>query len=120
MRFIAMPFVNHVEFEVTDLKRAARFYKSVLGFKVKLLPRINYALWATTRKPSGGFSLVKRVRHGGTLAVFQVNDIDRHLMKARKFGGKIYRKKGPLPGGMGFYGAFKDPFGNIVGLWSNR
>lgn len=115
-----MPFVNHVEFEVTDLKRAAKFYKSVLGFKVKILPRINYALWTAARKPSGGLSLVKRVKHGSTLAVFQVNDIERHLLKAKKSGGKIYQKKGPLPGGMGYYAAFKDPFGNIVGLWSSH
>lgn len=115
-----MPFVNHVEFEVTNLKRAARFYGALFGLKVRILPRIKYALWTAARKPSGGFSLVKHVRHGSTLAVFQVNDVDRYLKKAKKLGGKIYQKKGPLPGNMGYYGAFKDPFGNIIGLWSSH
>jgi predicted enzyme related to lactoylglutathione lyase len=115
-----MPFVNHVEFEVTNLKRAAKFYRSLLGFKVRMLPEIKYALWTVDRNPSGGFSLVKRVRHGGTLVVFQVNDIDRYIKRAQRLGGKVYQKKGPLPGNMGYYGAFKDPFGNIVGLWSRR
>lgn len=58
---------------------------------------INYALWRADRVPSGGFSKVKRVRHGGTLAVFQVNDIDRYLKKAKKLGGRVYRKKSALP-----------------------
>ena len=115
-----MPFVNHVEFEVTNLKRAAKFYGALLGFKVRIIPRMNYALWTAARKPSGGLSLVKRVKHGGTTAVFQVNDIDRYLMKAAKLGGKIVQKKGPIGGGMGYYGALKDPFGNVTGLWSSH
>lgn len=69
---------------------------------------------------AGGFSEVKRVRHGSTLAVFQVNDIGRYLKKAKKLRGRVYQKKGALPAGMGYYGAFKDPFGNIVGLWSRH
>jgi predicted enzyme related to lactoylglutathione lyase len=98
-----MPFVNHVEFEVTDLKLAAKFYRALLGFRVRILPKINYALWRADRGPSGVFSKVKRVRRGGTLAVFQVNDIDRYLEKAKKLGGRVYRKKGALPGDMGYY-----------------
>jgi len=117
---LGMPFVNHVEFEVTNLKRAAKFYRAVLGFKIKILPGINYALWTAARRPSGGLSLVKRVKHGSTLAVFQVTDINQYLKKAVKNGGKVYQKKGALPGGMGYYGAFKDPFGNIIGLWSSH
>ncbi len=113
-----MPFVNHVELEVTNLKKASKFYSGLLGFKVHIIPKMNYALWSAARKPSGGFALVKRVRHGGTTAVFQVDDINRYLIKARKLGGKIVQKKGPIGGDMGYYGVFKDPFGNNVGLWS--
>jgi predicted enzyme related to lactoylglutathione lyase len=115
-----MPFVNHVEFEVTNLRKAAKFYSSLLGFKVQIIPRMNYALWRAARNPSGGFSLVKRVKHGSTTAVFQVDDINRYLTKAEKLGGKIVQKKGPLGGDMGYYGVFKDPFGNLVGLWSRH
>jgi predicted enzyme related to lactoylglutathione lyase len=115
-----MPFVNHVEFEVTNLKRAAKFYKSVLGFKIQVIPKMKYALWSAARKPSGGLSLVSRVRHGGTTAVFQVGNIDRYLNKAKKNGGKIVQKKGALPEGIGYYGAFRDPFGNMIGLWSGH
>ena len=66
-----MPFVNHVEFEVTDLKRAAKFYKALLGFKVLIIPRMKYALWWAGKQPGGGLASVKRrhVRHGGTTAV---------------------------------------------------
>ncbi len=117
-----MPFVNHVEFEVTNLKLAAKFYKALLGFKVQIIPRINYALWSAARKPSGGFALVKRrrVRHGSTTTLFQVNDIDRYLEKAKKLGGKIVQNKSAIGGGMGYYGAFSDPFGNVIGLWSSH
>ncbi len=115
-----MPFVNHVEFEVTNLKRAAKFYGALLGFKVQVIPKMKYALWTAAKRPSGGFSLVKRVKHGSTLVVFQVNDIDRYLKKAEKLGGNVVQKKGALPEGLGYYGTFKDPFGNLVGLWSSH
>lgn len=115
-----MPFVNHVEFEVTNLRRAAKFYKSVLGFKIQLIPQMKYAIWSAARKPGGGLSLVKKVKHGGTTAVFQVDNINRYLDKAKKNGGKIVQKKAAIGAGMGYYGVFKDPFGNHVGLWSSH
>lgn len=116
----AMPFVNHVEFDVTNLRKAIEFYSALLEFKVKVIPKMSYALWSAARKPGGGFSLVKRVRHGGTTAVFQVSDVDRYLAKAKKLGGKVVQKKSPLGGDMGYYGAFRDPFGNTIGLWSSH
>lgn len=115
-----MPYINHVEFGVTDLKRAAKFYRNLFGFKVRVMPKIGYALWASEKRPSGGFAKVKHVRHGSTTAVFQVDSIEKYQKKAKKFGGRVFRKKMPLPGGMGFYGAIKDPFGNTIGLWSRR
>lgn len=119
-QFAFMPFVNHVEFEVTNLRRAAKFYKSVLGFKIQVIPQMKYALWSAARKPGGGLSLVKKVKHGGTTAVFQVDNINRYLDKAKRNGGKIVQKKGAIGAGMGYYGVFKDPFGNLVGLWSSH
>jgi predicted enzyme related to lactoylglutathione lyase len=117
-----MPFVNHVEFEVTNLRRAAKFYKSVLGLKIRIIPEMKYALWSAARKPGGGLALVrkKRVKHGGTTAIFQVDNIERYLQKAKKAGGRIVQKKTEIPGGMGYYGTFRDPFGNIIGLWSSH
>ncbi len=115
-----MPYINHIEFEVTNLRRAAKFYRALFGFKVTVMPKIGYALWTADRSPSGGFSKVKHVRHGSTTAVFQVNNIERYQKKAKKLGGRLFRKKMPLPGGMGFYGEIKDPFGNSIGLWSSR
>ncbi len=115
-----MAYINHVEFEVTNLKRAARFYRGLFGFRVRIMPKINYALWTANRSPSGGFSKVRRVRHGSTTAVFQVDNIERYQKKAKKLGGRVFRKKMALPGGMGFYSAIKDPFGNTIGLWSRR
>src|SRR3972149_8683098 len=110
-----MPFVNHVEFEVTNLRRAAKFYKSVLGFKIQVIPRMKYALWSAARKPGGGLSLVKKVKHGGTTAVFQVDNINRYLDKAKRNGGKNGQAKGATGAGMGYYGGFKDPFWNLGG-----
>ncbi len=115
-----MPYINHVEFEVTNLKRAAKFYRTLFGFKVRIMPKIGYALWSAKRTPGGGFSKVKHVRHGGTTAVFQVDNIGLYQKKAKKLGGRVFRKRMALPGGMGFYGAIKDPFGNTLGLWSRR
>ncbi len=115
-----MAYINHIEFQVTNLKRAAKFYRGLFGFKVRIMPKIGYALWSADRNPSGGFFKVRHVRQGSTTAVFQVDNIDRYQKKAKKLGGKLFRRKMPLPGGMGFYGSIKDPFGNTLGLWSRR
>jgi uncharacterized protein len=114
------PYVNHVEFSVTNLKRAARFYSSLFGFKVRMITQMKYALWRGGKQSGGGFALVKRVRHGGTTAVFQVDDIDGYLVKAKKLGGRIVQKKTKIGPGYGYYGAFRDPFGNVIGVYNSR
>lgn len=119
-KYGGMSFINHVEFKVTNLKRAAKFYRGLFGFKVRMMSKYNYALWTAKRGPRGGFFKVKNVRHGSTTVVFQVDSIERYQMKAKKLGGRVFRRKMPLPGGMGFYGAINDPFGNTIGLWSKR
>jgi predicted enzyme related to lactoylglutathione lyase len=116
------PYVTHVEFGVTNLKRAARFYRALFGFKVRIMPGMGYALWETKRQPGGGFALVKgkRVRHGGTSVVFKVDDIDAYLRKAKKLGAKIVKEKTVIMGGFGYFGAFRDPFGNVIQVYNTR
>jgi len=42
-------------------------------------------------------------------------DINATLAQAEKLGGKTLVPKSPIPG-VGNYGLFKDPSGNIIGL----
>lgn len=111
------PYISHVEFKVKDLRKAARFYSALLGLRVRIIPKMKYAIWHAGRQPGGGFALAKR---SGTTVVFSVDDIDAYLQKAVKLGGKVVQKKKAIGEGFGYYGAFTDPFGNRIEVHSRR
>ena len=47
-----------------------------------------------------------------------VSDIEKAAKKIEKGGGKIVSPKQPVSD-MGFVAYFKDPEGNVIGLWQN-
>ena len=57
----------HVEIPVTDLKKAKEFYSKLFGWKVDLLPGMNYALFETGAKPGGGFNKVDKMKADGVV-----------------------------------------------------
>ncbi len=117
---MSSPFINHIELQVTNLKEAKKFYSSLFSLKVNILPQMSYAIWEAAKQPGGGMAEVKKVKHGGTTAYFQVDNINNYLKKAKELGGKIVEKKTQIGGDMGYYGLLQDPFGNKVGVWSNK
>ena len=114
------PFINHIEIQVASLKEAKKFYSTLFGLKVNILPQMNYAMWEAAKEPGGGMVEAKKIKHGGTTVYFNVDNINTYLKKATELGGKVIEKKTAIGGDMGFYGLLQDPFGNKVGIWSNK
>ena len=110
--------IVHVEIPVTDLKKAKEFYSKMFGWKIEMMPKeMNYALFETESEPGGGFNKVDKVKEGGCLIYIKVDDIEKKLKEIERAGGKTVRKKAEIPG-FGWDAAFKDVFGNIVGLYT--
>ena len=54
----------------------------------------------------------------GTIFYVQVEDIDATLRKARELGGQEVTEKTEIPN-IGWYGLFKDPNENLIGIFSS-
>jgi predicted enzyme related to lactoylglutathione lyase len=120
--------VVHFEVPFDDGDRARGFYKDVFGWQVMEMPEMSYTLVMTG--PSGdqgpteaGFingGMLSRETSGagGPVIVVDVDSIDATLERISGLGGSTVAGKAPV-GDMGFAAYFKDPEGNVVGLWEN-
>ena len=119
--------VVHFEVPFDDGDRARGFYKEVFGWQVQTMPEMGgYTL--VTSGPSGdtgpteaGFingGMLSRDQAAtpGPVIVVDVESIDQSLEKIGGLGGATVVGKTPV-GDMGFAAYFKDPEGNVVGLW---
>ena len=118
--------VVHFEIPFDDGDRARSFYSEAFGWQVQPMPEMDYTL--VMSGPSGdagpteaGFingGMIDRKNaptSAPTLAV-DVDSIDDTLQKVEKLGGSTVVPKTSV-GGMGFTAYFKDPEGNVIGLW---
>ena len=118
--------VVHFEVPYDDGDRARRFYKDVFGWQLQEMPEMNYTL--VTSGPSGDSGPTEAgfinggmmAREGGPaqgpVIVVDVDSIDATLAKVGSLGGSTVAGKTPV-GDLGFAAYFKDPEGNVVGLW---
>jgi predicted enzyme related to lactoylglutathione lyase len=120
----AHPIV-HVEFPASDPKAASKFYADLFGWKIQTDPNFaDYPMFQAEGGPGGGF--VKTGTEAGGGLSYQVGepllyvaseDIDADLRKAESLGGTTVVPKTEIPQ-VGWFGVFKDPTGNKVGLFT--
>lgn len=122
-----MDKVVHFEIPVDDADRARGFYGSVFDWKLQPMEGFDYTLAFTTaideetQTPSepGAINGGLRARAPETptpLIVIQVDSIDESLAKIESAGGSTTSPRSEMPG-LGAYAYFKDPEGNVIGLW---
>jgi predicted enzyme related to lactoylglutathione lyase len=121
-----MDKVVHFEIPVEELERAQKFYKNVFGWKMESLPGMEYIMIRTSEVDEKGMPKEKGAINGGMLKRQQpvtspiitigVQDIEGAMKNVKKMGGEIVRGKIQL-GEFGYAAYFKDPEGNIIGLW---
>ena len=121
--------VVHFEIPAEDLDRAKAFYASVFGWQLQTMPMPGgeYTVVMTTpvdeqtQMPTepgsiNGGMMQRDERTPGPVITIDVDSIDDALREIESRGGSTVTPRTPIPG-MGAFAYFKDPEGNVLGLW---
>lgn len=114
----------HVEFSATDPAQSAQFYSSLFGWEMHNISEFDYWTFSSGGDQGGGFNRVGNnqgleVKPGDVVVYVSTDDIERDLAKAQELGGTLVSPKMEIPG-IGWYAIFRDPAGNLVGLYTGR
>jgi uncharacterized protein len=113
--------VVHFEVPVDDADRAGAFYRAAFDWRVDQWGDVPY--WPmTTGEPPGigaeGALTPRSDAPEGVLVYVQVDDIDPALERIRSAGGAVVAGRTAIPG-TGWFATFRDPEGNLLGLYQN-
>jgi predicted enzyme related to lactoylglutathione lyase len=124
-----MSKVVHFEIPADDLDRAKNFYGSVFGWELQTMPMEGgeYTSVKTTdvdeqtqvpTEPGAinGGMFVRDERLTSPVITIDVDGIDDALKQIEAEGGSTVTPRTAIPG-MGAFAYFKDPEGNVLGLW---
>jgi predicted enzyme related to lactoylglutathione lyase len=125
--------VIHFEMPAEDKRRMAGFYTNVFGWKTQQLGEEmgNYVVVTTTESNEHGrpknpgainggfFQKTDDVSSQHPVVVIQVDDIQEHMKKVQKAGGKVRDQPVDIPG-VGLYVSFFDTEGNRVCMLQPR
>jgi predicted enzyme related to lactoylglutathione lyase len=113
--------IVHIEFSASDLAAGAKFYSDLFGWKTEHMPEMNYATFEAPPGPGGGFARVDGEMYsaGDVVVYVQTDDIEATLAKVESLGGSTVLPKTEIPG-FGWFGLFRDPTGNRVGLYTAK
>jgi uncharacterized protein len=119
--------VVHFEIPFDDGDRARAFYRDVFGWDVNALPEMDYTMVSTGPSDDGppsepgfinGGMLQRGAPVGGPVLTVEVDDIDASLHHIETLGGTTVQAKVAVAD-TGFAAYFKDPEGNVMGLWQS-
>ena len=124
-----MSKVVHFEIPADDIDRAKNFYGSVFGWELQTMP-MNEGEYTSvkttdvdeqTQLPTepgaiNGGMFVRDERLTTPVITIDVDGIDDALKQIEDEGGSTVTPRTAIPG-MGAFAYFKDPEGNVMGLW---
>jgi uncharacterized protein len=115
----------HIELLHSDRERAKRFYGQVFGWKLEDLPGVDYTMVTTSEdgieSGLGGLAQVTGLKpptSNGIVPYIRPDDFDRTLAAIEQAGGEVLIPKTDVLG-YGWFAHFRDPDGNVVGLWED-
>ena len=124
-----MSKVVHFEIPADDLDRAKSFYGSVFGWELRTVPMNGgeYTSVMTTdvdeqtqlpTEPGAinGGMFERNEQLTSPVITIDVDGIDDALKQVEAEGGTTVTPRTAIPG-MGAFAYFKDPEGNVLGLW---
>ncbi|HEU4515167.1 MAG TPA: VOC family protein [Nocardioidaceae bacterium] len=117
--------VVHFEIPYDDGDRARSFYSEAFGWDLQTWGGGDYTLVSTG--PTGeqgatepgfinGGMMQREAPYGSPVLVVEVDDVDAALEKIETLGGTTVTARQPV-GDMGWSAYFKDPEGNLMGLF---
>jgi predicted enzyme related to lactoylglutathione lyase len=108
--------VSYLEIPAADVEQSAAFYQAVFGWNVERRgsDRISFddrsgdliGAWVACRAAS---------REPGLLPYIYVDNIDTAVERVVQQGGEVVRP--PYPEGDLWVATFRDPAGNLMGIW---
>jgi predicted enzyme related to lactoylglutathione lyase len=110
--------IVHVEFSAKDRKALSKFYANVFGWEVEDIDQMDYTTFKAGEGLGGGFNPVNETTLPGTTTVYiGTDDVTASLKAVEEAGGTILVPESDIPN-MGKFGLFRDPQGNLVGLFN--
>jgi predicted enzyme related to lactoylglutathione lyase len=114
-----MPRVVHFEIPADDPDRAARFYETVFGWRIKKWDGpIDYWLVTTGEAAEPGIDggILRRENPGQTVCnTIDVPSVDEYVKKIEEGSGKVIVPKTAIPG-VGYIAYFQDTEGIVSGI----
>lgn len=109
--------IVHVELAAKDRKSLSKFYSDVFGWDVKHEDGMDYTTFRAGDCIGGGFNPVTEQNPMGTTTIYiQTDDVTASLKSVERAGGTIIVPEAEIPN-TGRFGIFRDPQGNMVGLY---
>jgi uncharacterized protein len=127
-----MQKVVHFEIPADDVERAKDFYGSIFGWELQTMQMEGGEYTSVKTTPvdeetqmptepgaiNGGMFQRSEQSPSSPVITIGVDGIDDALKQIEDKGGSTVTPRTPIPG-MGAFAYFKDPEGNVVGLWEN-
>lgn len=119
-----MPRIVHFEIPYDDAGRAEAFYSSVFGWNIQGWgDEPTYQLMYSGSGEEGepgidGALYLRRDPDVGIVDYVNVPSVDDYLVRVVDAGAEIVQEKVPIPG-VGFSAIFRDPEGNLIGLFES-
>jgi predicted enzyme related to lactoylglutathione lyase len=117
--------VVHFELPFDDEARARGFYEKLFGWDLQSYPGMDYTMVSTGPTGDEGPTEPGYINGGmgqrgqgltAPTVVVDVEDIDATLAEVEASGGAVVEARSPVVE-MGWAAYFRDPEGNVVGLW---
>jgi uncharacterized protein len=115
----------HVELLSGDRELAKRFYGEVFGWQFEDLPGVEYTSVRTSEDgiEAGIGGLAQATgklppASSGFVAYILPDDFDATLAAIERAGGEVVIPRTDVMG-MGWFAHFRDPDGNLIGLWKD-
>ena len=108
--------LSYLEIPAVDAQRSAAFYQQVLGWRIEWRETQDLRFEDATGHLIGRWVSDRAIsREPGLLPYIYVDRIDEIVQRIVKQGGEIV--KSPYPEGDLWVATFRDPAGNVLGIW---
>ncbi len=108
--------ITYLHIPATDVRRAAAFYRHVFGWHINNLDSDRPSFNTPNGRLSGAWLSTHRpATEPGLLPYIYVDDIEDTVARMLAHGGEIVTS--PFPEGLLTVATFRDPAGNLIGLW---
>lgn len=110
--------LSYLHIPAVDVRAAADFYEAVFGWVIRGRDTDRPGFDDGTGHVSGAWTTDLRVsREAGLLPFVHVRAVDDAIDRVRAGGGEVVSP--PTPEGSLTIATFRDPAGNVIGLWQD-